>query len=115
MTEKDISTAQFDERTLPDPDSCGLYDTVDDMTMRQQKKDRFSQDTRFRKHLANWVMIIVPAWLCMVILVLLLHGCELLVYKTEVVVTLLATTTLNVLGLAYIVLKGIFPEGNNRN
>lgn len=83
---------------------------VDDKSMREQRKARFSQDTRFRKHLANWVMIIVPSWLFLVIVILFLDGFDLLKLQKEVLITLLATTTVNVLGLAYIVLKGIFPE-----
>lgn len=39
-----------------------------------------------------------------------LHGYNTLNLDKEVLITLLATTTVNVLGLAYIVLKGIFPE-----
>ena len=89
---------------------CLPLENVDDMSMRQQRKERFSQDTRFRRHLANWVMIIVPAWLMSVVVLIYLHGYNTLDLDKEVLITLLATTTVNVLGLAYIVLKGIFPE-----
>ena len=55
-------------------------------------------------------MIIVPAWLMSVVVLIYLHGYNTLDLDKEVLITLLATTTVNVLGLAYIVLKGIFPE-----
>lgn len=86
---------------------------VDDLSMKEQIKNRYTQDTHFRKHLANWVMIIVPSWLALVITVLILNGSQVILLDKEVSITLLATTTVNVLGLAYIVLKGIFPESKD--
>lgn len=55
-------------------------------------------------------MVIVPGWLMSVMALIYLHGYNTLNLDKEVLITLLATTTVNVLGLAYIVLKGIFPE-----
>lgn len=105
-----LNSARFNVEAIPQDIPNDSLDGVDDMSMRQQRKDRFSQDTRFRKHLANWVMIIVPSWLVAVIVILMLCGFRVLEFNSEVLITLLATTTVNVLGLAYIVLKGIFPE-----
>ena len=39
-------------------------------------------------------------------------GFRLTSFSDGVIVALLTTTTANVLGLAFIVLKGMFPEGN---
>ena len=83
---------------------------VDDLPIRRQINERYTQDTHFRKHLANWVMIIVPIWLFTVIVILILCGSCVIYFDKEILITLLATTTVNVLGVAYIVLKGIFPE-----
>lgn len=83
---------------------------VDDLSIRAQIKRRYDQDTDYRRHLANWVMIIVPAWLLAVIVILILCGCCVMSFDKDIMIALLATTTVNVLGLAYIVLKGIFPE-----
>lgn len=81
---------------------------TDKYNMSEQEKKRFSQDTDFRKYLAIWVMIIVPVWLAIVYAVLILNGTDCIHVDTKVMVSLLVTTTANVLGLAYIVLKGIF-------
>lgn len=111
MDESSINDAQYDLNAIPENVNDDVLEDVDDKSMRQQRKERFSQDTRFRRHLANWVMTIVPCWLLSVVVILFLHGLGLICLPTEVIITLLATTTVNVLGLAYIVLKGIFPEG----
>lgn len=108
-----LNNAKFDSNAIPKNIPNDTLENVDDMSMRQQRKERFSQDTRFRRHLANWVMIIVPAWLMSVVVLIYLHGYNTLDLDKEVLITLLATTTVNVLGLAYIVLKGIFPKNQN--
>lgn len=112
MGKEDSSLNNIDYaiNAIPENIANDTLEDVDDKSMREQRKARFSQDTRFRKHLANWVMIIVPSWLFLVIVILFFAGFNLLKLQTEVLITLLATTTVNVLGLAYIVLKGIFPE-----
>lgn len=89
--------------TLQDPDKNDLG---------EQKKARFEQDTKFRKHFSNWVMAIVPSWLLLTMTLMFFTGFRLTSFSDGVIVALLTTTTANVLGLAFIVLKGMFPEGN---
>lgn len=83
----------------------GDFDT---MSMEDQERERYGQDTRFRKYLSKWVMWIVPVWLFLVILIVYLCSFGLCELTDVQMSTLLATTTANVLGLAYIVLKGMF-------
>jgi hypothetical protein len=45
-----------------------------------------------------------------VLIIVVLQGCDVLSLASSVMNVLLATTTLNVLGLAYIVLEGLFGE-----
>lgn len=73
-------------------------------TMEEQEADRFGKDTKLRKILAIWTMIIISGWLVCVFLILIL--CQQL--KSDVIITLLATTTMNVLGLPKIILEGLF-------
>ena len=83
-------------------------DGIDDMSLREQKKVRYGQDTKYRSYLAIWVMWVVSVWLLCVIAIIGLCGFGTMHLDGTVLVTLLATTTVNVLGLAYIVLRGIF-------
>lgn len=71
MDDNSIHDAQYDLNAIPENVPNDILEDIDDKSMRQQKKERFSQDTRFRKHLANWVMTIVPCWLLSVIVILL--------------------------------------------
>lgn len=90
--------------------SENIPEDVDDLSLKDQIKERYSQDTRFRKHLAHWVMWIVPLWLICVIFILISNKLLGFCLDSSVLISLLATTTFNVLGLAYIVLKGIFTH-----
>lgn len=92
-----------------------ILQNPDKNDMEEQEKERFKQDTEFRKHFSNWVMSIVPTWLGLTMVLLFLTGFGCTRFSDTVVVALLTTTTANVLGLAFIVLKGMFPEGNIKN
>lgn len=81
---------------------------IDAASLKEQEKIRYSQDTKFRKHLTRWVMIIIPAWLYMVFQILCKCANGQWHLSDMVLSTLLATTTVNILGLANIVLKGMF-------
>jgi hypothetical protein len=89
-----------------DIDSAGL-----NMQLRYLRNERFRSDTLDRKWLAVWATTVVTLWLIAVILILInKHKFDL---SDTVLVTLLGTTTLNILGLSYIVLKGHFKEHND--
>ena len=71
---------------------------------------RFASDTKDRKWLAIWTAALVTLWLVAVMVVLMYNnkGFHL---SDPVLLMLLGTTTVNVLGLSYIVLSGHFPKG----
>lgn len=54
------------------------------------------------------------AWLGLVLLVIFFQGFGLMQLETSVANVLLATTTVNVLGLAYIVLEGLFGKSERK-
>ena len=85
-------------------------DDIDSLDLKEQKRERYSQDTKYRKHLAIWVMWVVSIWHATVLLIITAVAIWDLPMESNVQITLLATTTVNVLGLAYIVLKGIFKQ-----
>ena len=96
----DIFTTQPNQ--IDDP-SIGPYNP-DDCNLARQQAFRYAQDTAHRKRLITWIMWIIPVWLVAVLLITA-FGCDV---SETVKVTLLATTTINVIGLALVVLKGMF-------
>jgi|GEM_PF-4430834 hypothetical protein len=89
------------------PRCVAIPNNIDTLSKNEQAKlKRYNQDTDFRKIFCVWIMWIIPAWLLAVILILLFKK-----LNTAVLTTLLGTTTVTVLGLPYIVLKNLFPEG----
>ena len=105
---------QIEENENISPDSTKGMD-IDVLTPEEQYLIRYKQNTKYRKYFAIWVMCLVPAWLLLVLALLCCCAFELCSLPSSVLSVLLATTTANVLGLAYIVLKGIFaPWGDKR-
>ena len=71
---------------------------------------RYRQDTRWRQWLTTWVVVVDTLWLGGTMWLLLCNQ-QHVHLPPAVLVALLCTTTANVLGLAYIVLKGLFAHG----
>lgn len=87
---------------------------IDEKSMVDQKRERYKQDTRQRKFLAYWVVWATSLWLFLTLCIVACQGFQLLKLHTTTINTLLVTTTANVLGLAYIVLRGLFGEKTER-
>jgi hypothetical protein len=93
---KSLSDADFDVDAIPR-----------DRQREILENQRYLSDTRDRRWLATWTAYVVSIWLGLIILILVLNYW--LFHLTDtVLVTLLGTTTLNVLGLTAIVLRGHF-------
>lgn len=80
----------------------------DNLSLSQQEILRFGQDTKHRKILVYWMMGVVSVWLIAVLLFAVFNKVWGLAISENVLITLLATTTLNVLGLSKIILSGLF-------
>jgi len=101
-TGKEASTAVVDR-----------YKDVDTKTLDEQKAYRYGKETNQRGWLIVWIMCATSVWLITVLAVVFLLGLGKMDLNITIVTTLLVTTTANVLGLAYIMLQGMFHQDNN--
>lgn len=100
-----------------------VVEDVDTLTLSGQQKarvERIRQNTLSRTKLTTWTSLAVSFWLISVVVLLFCNKgrftFNLLNYKIDIIPNvsdsvlevLLVTTTLNVLGLSFIVLKGLF-------
>lgn len=78
------------------------------------EEERYRKDTILRIQLAQYFSIIIAFWLLCVILILVGNNFN---YKLSdtVLVTLLTTTTIQVLGMMVIILYDLFPGGKGKN
>jgi hypothetical protein len=76
----------------------------------KSKTKRYKANTKLRRQLAEWATAVVSVWLFLVLTILSLNDGRL---SDNVLMTLLGTTTLNVLGLMAIVLRGLFDKDEN--
>lgn len=79
----------------------------DSLNRNEQIKDKRT-DRSHRTGLIKWVKWNVSGWLICVIAILACCGFGWMELSSGVLDVLLATTTVNILGLAFIVLKGFF-------
>lgn len=76
--------------------------------LKELEQQRYASDTVDRKWLAIWTAVVVSLWLSLVIFILIVNERFSLCLSDSVLITLLGTTTINVLGLSFIVLRGHF-------
>lgn len=68
---------------------------------------RFSDNSDLRKLLSFWTIFVVSTWLLLV-MVILIGNTKWFELSDSVLIALLTTTTLNIVGLSYVVLHGLF-------
>ncbi|MDQ7960377.1 hypothetical protein [Flavobacterium lindanitolerans] len=73
----------------------------------EAKLQRYQQDTNHRSSLVVWAATIVSFWLISIVFILT-RNTESYQLSDKVMITLLVTTTANILGLMYIVLNDLF-------
>lgn len=83
-----------------------------ELAFKASQKSRYDSDTKDRIWLSQWATAVVTVWLMMVLMILSFNS-NCLKLNDSVLIMLLGTTTLNVLGLSYIVLKGLFGNNNS--
>lgn len=92
------------------PSAGDAFADIDKGSLEEQMLLRFKLGTEYREKFSEWVIYIIPTWLVLVLFVFILHGIRNLKFESSEIIALLATTTANVLGLAFIVLKGFFGD-----
>lgn len=75
------------------------------------KNERFSRDTEDRSELAHKTFWLIVGWLSCVVVLLAFNSCFFHL-SDSVLLMLLGTTTINIIGLAAIVLNGYFKHMN---
>ncbi|MES2387124.1 MAG: hypothetical protein V4543_03900 [Bacteroidota bacterium] len=117
----------LNSETIPDDsiiiEPRGVKESADILSWRKYTPFKWTDKTKgIIRHISNTIArVLITCWACWIVqnflhktLYIVLQEQEILKeQKTHlsdiVVITLLSTTTLNVLGLTYIILKGLFP------
>ena len=98
-----------DDNVRQNPDKLDLQQQEDLCT--EDKRRRYNQDTKDRSTLAHRTFWLIVGWLSAVVIILM-YNTDSFFLSDKVLLMLLGTTTINVLGLAVIVLKGYFEHMN---
>ena len=74
------------------------------------KKQRYEKDTKTRTRLAYGTSIFIEVYIICVCVLVWFTGLQKIKLSNPVFMTFLSTTTVNVLGLMYIILSGMFKK-----
>jgi hypothetical protein len=70
----------------------------------------YKQNLEARKSYAKKIFIMVSIWLGLMILIIIFQGVGSIKLSDSVLITLITTTTLNVITLFYFIIKNLFPD-----
>lgn len=83
---------------------------VEALRRKRLANDHAEANLRFRRTILWWVIGVVSVYLGFVAVILSYIACKQGLSAT-VLIALLSTTTLNILGLPYVIIKSLFPHG----
>ena len=88
---------------------------VRDENLREKtlKNDIIFDEIKLKSGICVWVKWIVSVYLIFIAYILLLLVLNEGKLESSVVIALLSTTTINILGLPYMIIKSLFPEKRN--
>ena len=78
------------------------------------KNRRYKDNSELRRGLAIMFTLTINGWLFVVFLILLTTS-QTLKLSDSVLIALLTTSSANVLGMMYVILKNLFPNGKDKN
>jgi len=79
------------------------------------KNDRYKDNTDMRKALVVAFTTIIAFWLLAVLLILVGDRVNKYVLSEYTLIAFLTTSSANVLGMMYVILKNLFPEKNKKD
>lgn len=109
-----ISIANSSSLTPEDLSKARLQNQILEDRLGSAKVGRFLEDTRLRRHLTYIFAVIIFLWLASVVSILYFNNNLLHLNLSEnVLITLLTTSSVNVIGMMLIILKNLFPKHLN--
>ena len=114
FNEEDWDSIIEETRTLEQPTEFAIKEESKWTNLDEKSKffeiERYKEDTRHRRILSTWAGVVVSFWLLCVVLILV-GNTQNYGLSDSVLITLLGTTTLNVIALMLVVLNDIFRNG----
>lgn len=95
-------------------------DSALNKTLQLLNQQRLLENTRARKRLEKWATKLIPYYLLAVLAILILNAVSKVLFNLSqslisdtIITVILSTTTINIIGLGIIVLKGHFEKNND--
>jgi len=85
----------------------------EDLRAKELLNEITESELKLKKGICVWVKWVVSIYLIFIAYILLLLVLNEGKLESSVVIALLTTTTINILGLPYMIIKSLFPEKRN--
>ena len=108
--EKRLDKALQELREGRSEENSPYFRGLDERERYREQTAVIKQERELQRGVARWVMWVVSLWLLFIAGLLAFVGMSRLDYSYSVLIALLATTTTNIIGLAYFMAKGLFPN-----
>jgi hypothetical protein len=106
------------EVPLPEPDHraekewAKNFPSKSELTRRRyhQETQRMLREERLRITTAQWLFAAVVVWMFAILAIVICHGLGWMTISDHILIALLSTTSVNVIGLLYVVVRYLFPD-----
>lgn len=83
-----------------------------ELEMKKEELESRKQDRKQRGLFSIWIFGFMGLYMVFILLVLVLSGCKILIFEESVLISLLTTTTADVIGVFIIVAKYLFHKSD---
>ena len=84
-----------------------------ELEYKREELESRKQDRKQRGHFSIWIFGFMGVYMLSILVVLILSGCGILILNDTVLISLLTTTTADVIGIFIIVAKYLFHKQDN--
>jgi hypothetical protein len=108
------SKSKIDEKAQKEFRQFDVKNDYQKVTLEGLKKQRFQFNTKLRSYLSRWASLVVSFWLLLVFIILAFNNTRFCL-SDSVLITLLTTTTVNVIGIVAIAMTDLFNGKSEDN
>lgn len=104
-----------DAQKKPDDITKDEKKQLEKSSKEELENNNLAQDIKLKNFLAHAVTWMVAGWLVAVFVILIIQACCHHGFSDSVLITLLSTTTLNILSMLYIIARYLFPNTGHQH
>lgn len=106
----DVFNFKSSQRTIDTYEDIDEFNKLHKQQFEEEQLALLKENRKHREKLIQWCKWLATIYLSIILLIVFFLGFELIKLSDWVMIAVLTTTTANILGLMYIILKGLFKS-----